>query len=184
MKNEVWKDIKGYEGSYQVSNLGQVCSLDRIVYSDKRTPQRFKGRILKQGNQKSKRSTAKGYKFVFLGAGNIAMLHRVVADAFVPNPEPELYDVVDHRDSDTHNNCADNLRWTTNLINRMRSLRNPITLISPSGDAVTILDVIGFARENNLNASMLRKLYRGECKCGHYKGWTQAKEIDNQQPST
>ena len=106
---EEWKDIEGYEGLYQVSNMGRVRSLDRIiVYKDGRV-WNCKGRILK--NVKGKN----GYLYVNLSkVGNVGKpqnIHRLVAIAFIPNPDnlPQ----VNHKDEDKTNNTVDNLEWCT-----------------------------------------------------------------------
>lgn len=113
MKTEIWKDIEGYEGIYQVSNLGRVRSLDRIIYktmskTGKTFPFNIKGKILKPGID------TKGYSFVNLKvAPNVeeARVHRLVAIAFVPG----YFDgaVVNHKDENRQNNISDNLEWVT-----------------------------------------------------------------------
>ena len=94
---EIWKDIKGYEGSYQVSNLGRVKSL-------KYQKNRILKTILHNNN----------YYFVTLcnkdNCKNYSV-HRLVAQAFIPNPNN--YPVVNHKDEDKSNNKADNLEWCT-----------------------------------------------------------------------
>lgn len=104
MTNETWKPIAGFEGRYEVSDLGRVRSLDRIG-ERKGAPARFKGKVLKPGTDGG------GYLHVYLGAGNIRKVHRLVAQAFKPNPEnlPE----VDHEDTIKANCAANNLRWVT-----------------------------------------------------------------------
>lgn len=103
---EVWKDVLGYEGLYQVSNLGRVKSLFREVhYKDGRIGH-FPEMILRQG------TNHKGYKVVYLSKSSskkTALVHRLVAKAFIPNPNslPQI----NHKDEDKVNNTADNLEW-------------------------------------------------------------------------
>ena len=88
---EEWKAIKGYEGIYEVSNLGRVRSKN--------------GEITPQPN-------STGYLRVQLsknGEKHRFFVHRLVADSFVVNPNPEVNDVVNHLDCDIHNNSAENL---------------------------------------------------------------------------
>lgn len=115
---EVWKDIPGYEGLYQVSNKGRVKSVARFIVSGFRGREYSPERILAQITLKF------GYKRVVLhDNGLIARMgvHRLVACAFIPNPDnkPE----VDHIDCNPGNNCVENLRWCTRSENQL----NPIT---------------------------------------------------------
>lgn len=110
---EEWRDVQGYECLYQVSNLGRVKSLDRMVDNGK--GKRFaKGTILAY-----KKAGSDGqYDSVSLcrdGKIKYCTVHRLVANAFIPNNEnlPE----VNHKDENTHNNCVDNLEWCTRLYN-------------------------------------------------------------------
>ena len=98
--NEIWKDIDGYEGLYQVSNLGNVKSLN---YN--RTG---KERILKPGTNGS------GYLHVILcknGKIRLFKVHRLVAKAFLENPDHKSD--VNHKDENKTNNCVENLEWMT-----------------------------------------------------------------------
>lgn len=104
---EEWRDIAGYEGLYQVSDWGNVRSLDRII-NTKKEKRCYKGRMLKLTNK------ADGYVLVSLwdtGKGKDYRVHRLVAEAFIPNPENKPH--VDHIDGDRSNNCVWNLRWCT-----------------------------------------------------------------------
>lgn len=102
---EIWKDIKGFEGSYQVSNLGNVRSVTRKVntFNGFRTTQ---GKILKPSLLKN------GYYKVDLRQNQKhknLLVHRLVAQSFIPNPNnlPE----VNHKDTNPSNNRIDNLEW-------------------------------------------------------------------------
>ena len=106
--NEIWKDVKGYEGMYMVSNLGRIRSLDRIITqgaknnSVARHP--YKGRILKPIKQNI------GYLTVTL-KGKIIHLHRLIAETFIPNPLAKPF--INHKDGKKDNNTVDNLEWVT-----------------------------------------------------------------------
>lgn len=102
---EIWKDIAGYEGLYQVSNLGRVKSLDKYIPFNGTISLR-KGKILKQKTNKY------GYKCLRLfknGCGKWLIAHRIVAQAFIPNPNnlPQ----VNHKDENKSNNLVENLEW-------------------------------------------------------------------------
>lgn len=98
MTEEIWKDIEGYEELYAVSNLGNVKNL--------KTNRVF--------TQKSPKSLRGGYKSVNL-PNKIIKIHRLVAKAFVDNPENK--NVVNHIDGNKLNNRADNLEWVTTAEN-------------------------------------------------------------------
>ena len=109
---EIWKDIKGYEGLYQISNIGRVKSLDRIVKSRYDSTSLFKERLL------TPQRDTRGYKHVSLrkeGKSKHKRVHRLIALAFIPNPEnkPE----VNHIDGNKMNNGIDNLEWSTHSEN-------------------------------------------------------------------
>lgn len=98
LSEEVWKDVKGYEGLYQVSTLGRI----------KTCSGRFKGRIRKLKVDRH------GYECVALvkhGVRKDHLVHRLVAQAFIPNPENKPQ--VNHIDENPLNNCLYNLEWVT-----------------------------------------------------------------------
>lgn len=109
--NEIWKDIEGLQGFYQVSNLGKVRSVDRhIKYSDKRS-HRYEGKILLT-------KINRGYEYLSVSINSKSMtfkVHRLVAQAFIPNPNN--YPQVNHIDENKLNNHAENLEWCTSEYN-------------------------------------------------------------------
>lgn len=103
----MWKDIKNFEGLYQVSDHGDIKSIERTKTNNAGT-QRVEERILKQRRDKD------GYLAVCLskeGKRYGRRVNRLVAEAFIPNPE--CLPVVNHKDENKQNNEADNLEWCT-----------------------------------------------------------------------
>ena len=108
---EIWKDIEGYEGLYQVSNKRNVKSLNY-----RRTGRE---RIIKPRKDKN------GYLRVVLckdGECKTYLVHRLAASAFIPNPK-ELSQV-NHRDENKQNNCTENLEWCSSEFNVNYGTRN------------------------------------------------------------
>ena len=107
---EIWKDIEGYEGKYEISNFGRIKS-----YAQKKN-----GKITEGYTDK------KGYKTIFLydkpQHGKWHKIHRLVASAFIDNPDNLLQ--VNHKDENKENNRVDNLEWCTNDYNNHYGTRS------------------------------------------------------------
>ena len=121
MEGEVWKDIKGYEGLYQVSNMGRVKSLERFVNSPmlKDGRKKIESKILKQFNNQQ------GYLKVQLYKESISkysFVHRLVATAYIDNPINKP--TVDHLNTIRNDNRVCNLKWATQS---EQAKENPIT---------------------------------------------------------
>lgn len=144
---EIWKPVVGYEGLYEVSSYGRVRSLDRATSYISRTQEgkeyatthTYKGKLREQHDSQN------GYKAITLrvdGKNRTCRVHRLVAEAFIPNPNN--YPVVNHKDEDKTNNMIwvnedgsidynkSNLEWCTQKYNinygttiiRRKSTRN------------------------------------------------------------
>ena len=114
---EIWKDIAGYEGLYQVSNLGRVKSLERVVTNNKHGGKRIVQEAVMQATD-----NGHGYKIVGLNRERKRKnfyVHRLVASAFVPNPDNLTY--INHLDYDRGNNAESNLEWCTQKQNTQYS---------------------------------------------------------------
>lgn len=112
MKKEYWKPVVGYEGLYMVSNCGRIKSLDTYRKGKNGSIRFCKGKILKPGTTKN------GYLLVGLyknGKVKFHLVHRLVAEAFLPNPDnlPE----VNHKDEDKTNNNVENLEFCDRTYN-------------------------------------------------------------------
>lgn len=105
---EIWKDIKGYEGLYQVSNCGRVKSFKR-----KKEQGEVVGGFLAYGNYPAVQLSIKGQRYKNFS------IHRLVAAAFIDNPDQK--EQVNHIDGDKTNNHADNLEWVTGSENALHA---------------------------------------------------------------
>ena len=142
-EKEIWKDIEGFEGLYQVSNMGRVKSLERTVWN-KGTGyyMTVSERILKANN------VGKGYLQVKLfkdGKRKTCYIHRIVATAFLDNPKN--YNEVNHKDEDKTNNCVDNLEWCSHSYNNNYGTKNQRAVKKLSKPVIGVDKVTGLILE-------------------------------------
>jgi hypothetical protein len=112
MTEEIWKPVFGYENIYEVSNLGNVRTIEHYTKHG-RSKMKVLGKLLKKQCDKQNR-----YLYVSLcknGKRQKCSVHRLVAQAFIPNPENKR--CVDHIDGSRDNNCEYNLRWCSHKEN-------------------------------------------------------------------
>ncbi len=117
MENEIWKDVPGYDGMYQVSNMGRVRSVNRTINLANGRKRTLPSRVLQPGEQN-------GYLHVSLSIGGIEtsyLVHRLVANAFM-GPAPEGMEV-DHINEDQGDNRLENLRYLSRFENASRSTK-------------------------------------------------------------
>lgn len=160
--NEEWRPVVGYQGLYEVSNLGRVRSVDRTShYKDGRT-YLYRGRVLKL------RKGRDGHLRINLckdGKLKTKFVHRMVLEAFV-GPCPEGMECL-HIDGNPANNCVDNLSWGTrgeNMLDRVRhgSHHNANKTRCPQGHEL---------KSENLVKSLEAKGRRGCLACGRARSY-------------
>lgn len=171
---EIWKPIPGYEKLYEVSNKGRVKRLERFIVDSIGRKQHIKERILKGS------TTYNGYLRVQLYDGKVRV-HRLVAEAFIPNPEGKPQ--INHKDEDKTNNCVDNLEWMTAEENNnygtrneriRKSLGKPVAQYTENGVLVKVWPSQSKAGRN-LDLSNIDKVLQGKHKtCGGFV-WKYAK---------
>lgn len=125
LEGEEWRDVVGYEGLYMVSSFGRVASLGRFIPPGRglKTCRYKNPQLIKPAPNKS------GYYKCGLSRNGViysARVHRMVGEAFIPNPND--YKCLDHIDTNPKNNNVSNLRWCTLKMNQ----NNPISLAKMS----------------------------------------------------
>jgi len=167
---EIWKDIEGFEGLYQVSNMGRVRSLDR---KDARGNHR-------KGKMRADECDRYGYRTVSLcrdGNAKHRLVHRLVAEAFIPNPDG--LSEVNHLDEDKMNNAVSNLEWCSRPYNinygthneRMaKANERPIYVVSGSGHHYYFGSIKKAAELLGLSRGAVSSCLHGKCK--HHHGYS------------
>jgi len=170
---ERWMPIKGYEGSYEISDIGRVKSITRTMPHKSFGQWTIKERVLKPGKH--------NYSFVFLhsGGGNQKpkQIHRLVAEHYIPNPGklPQ----VNHIDGNRNNNHVDNLEWCTPKQNMEHAMKHGLIEHTKDGKKVINLDTGEIFRTGSeaarkygvTNSAILRAAQgKNEHSCGYRWG--------------
>jgi len=160
---EEWKDVKGYEAFYEVSNKGNVRTKGRL----KRYPswsQHVKPRLLKP-------SSNGGYLQVVLydvnGKAKTIKVHRIVAINWINNPEE--HPIINHKDKNRTNNCIENLEWCSNQYNILHGYNRLYELTSPEGTLLYTNNLSDFCNKNSIQKSNMNRVLKGHRN--HAGGW-------------
>lgn len=166
---EIWKDIEGYEGIYQISSHGRVRSLDRENYAGNNSFRKIKGKILKL------QDNGKGYLIKILwnkSKYEARYIHRLVAEAFIENPNG--YSQINHIDEDKYNNYLNNLEWCTHAYNQEYSktykkagIKNSKIVINEKGEEFP--SARDAAKTLGLNDRAISQSIKKKHKCGGLK---------------
>ena len=143
--HEKWKEITGYSDYselYHISSHGRVRSV--------RSGKIMKGSIDRYGYHYVKLSNSKQIK---------AKVHRLVALAFLPNPDNLPF--INHKDEVNTNNHIDNLEWCTLQYNTEYSCSKKYEVLTPDGMCIDVFNMAKFCRENNLDNGTMHKVMRG-----------------------
>lgn len=162
---EIWENIDGYEGLYQISNRGRVKSLERV--DENNHP--IKERIMKP-------SMSLGYLYVGLrkqGKQKRMRIHRLVAAAFIPNPNNK--EEVGHKDETRTNNYADNLEWVSKKENNNMPLHKERVRIACLNRREQISRYMSESQKGSSNSAARKvicdnKIYGCILECADYYG--------------
>lgn len=141
LSSDIWKDIKDYEGFYQISDKGVIKSLHRFVSCKDDTIKEVKETIINTGNN------GNGYLFVYLWKNNKCKryyVHRLVAKHFIPNPNNYLE--INHKDRNKANNNVSNLEWCNSKQNKEHAIAIKII----RNDGIVYNSIKDAANKNNI----------------------------------
>lgn len=172
---EIWKDIVGYEGLYQVSNFGRVKSLRRTTLAANGARRNYPEKILTPFKNKT------GYLSIqlYFGHKNVhKLIHRIMAESFIPNPKK--LDQVNHKNGIKNDNSLNNLEWISRRGNALHAAYElgivignnrykKVRCLETNKDYPSIRSA---ARSTNIPITCLKRVLRGERKdyCGlHWK---------------
>lgn len=167
---EIWKDVVGYEGRYEVSSFGRIRSVGRYIERKNGIIIYAKSKILKQQIKYGKGTLTRYQVNLYDGSNNkMFLVSRIVAKAFIPNPNnlPQ----VNHIDEDPSNNHVENLEWCTEHYNMTygtrieritKSLQKKINVYDLNNNFITSFESIKeAAKELNCDNSCITKVCKG-----------------------
>ena len=160
---EIWKDIEGYEGLYQVSNLGRIKSLGKYIH-------KLRGNIWTDEKIKKQHKDRDGYCRVNLYKNSkmkACMVHRLVAKAFIPNTENKKE--INHIDGNKDNNITSNLEWCTRTENERHAYKTGLKNSRYGKENKNSKPVIQYDLDMNIIAE-----YAGAREAGRKTGYNQS----------
>ena len=177
---EIWKDIVGYEGIYMVSNLGRIKSLDKLISKKNGVKELKRGKMISICY--NKRTNVYEVHLRHENKRKCKKVHRIVAEAFIYNDDPEKKTNVNHLDGDRRNNKVDNLEWSSysqNLKHAYDVLKRPINIAGAKRRPCYSLDVLGdiqeydsiaqASRSTQISETQIRRLIENECVNDRYE---------------
>lgn len=153
MEEETWISVTDYEGLYEVSTLGNIRSLDRVVKT-KRGLKSYKGKKLNPSKSSA------GYKEIRLykvGVGKTFLVHRLVAIEFLPNPNG--YPIINHKDGDKLNPEVGNLEWTTYETNNLHAYSSRLNQNKKKLNPNDIVEIKELYKSRVMTQSEIAKKY-------------------------
>lgn len=162
---EEWRKIEGYD--YEISNFGNLRSMDRITYSKEGVPRSRKGRFCSLESR-----TRDGYVKVGIskyGREKTIMLHRLVAQAFLPNPEN--LSEVNHKNAIKTDNRVENLEWVDRKTNELHSVELNLKFKGDFKRKFTNDQVISIRNEyasGNVSISSIARKYNADRRTVYY----------------
>jgi len=149
---EIWKNIDGYNGKYKISNFGRVLSIKKKGFSIHSSGRKYfyKGKdiFLKASNK-----TYKCFALTKNGKTKYFQLHRLLAKAFIPNPENKP--CINHKDGNKYNNYLYNLEWCTYSENIIHAYKNGLMK-----EFLNSGELNGRSKLNNEEALTIRETYK------------------------